>query len=227
MEYILVKKYGFTLAEVLITLTIVGVIAAIMIPDVIYKSQVNKNITLLKKTYASLQQVTNRVIAENGETPGWGMVDNSIDSITSTYLMYKPFFKVMRQCANSQGCWAYPTRHLNGQTYWAAHQTSWYQYAFTTMDGVNILMDIYPASSIHSDFGVDTNMDGVVFWVDMNAEHLPNTIGVDIFAFVVTKKGLIPAGQDRVSDCSENGRGWTCTAKIIQDSWKITYKIPK
>ena len=78
------KKYnfGFTLAEVLITLVIIGVIAAITVPTLINKTQNQEYVSKLKKAYSTFTQATNQIIAEEG-TPnaskgGWA---NSPESI--------------------------------------------------------------------------------------------------------------------------------------------------
>lgn len=47
------RKRGFTLAEVLITLGIIGVVAAITIPALISNYQISVNKTKLKKLYQS------------------------------------------------------------------------------------------------------------------------------------------------------------------------------
>lgn len=218
---------GFTLAEVLITIGIIGVVAAMTMPSLNQKISDQKNMSSLKKTYSVLQQATNLVIADNEGPEYWGMVDNNNEVVTQIYKYYKPHFNMMRECQNSEGCWAYPTKYLNGSVYWAAHNTSWCQFAFTLPDGVNILMDIYPASQIKADFGMGNTVDYdcLVFWVDVNADRLPNQIGRDIFAFIVTHKGLQPAGLGITGDgdCRSGGNGWTCTAKIIQDGWTIKY----
>ena len=52
---------GFTLAEVLITLVIVGIIAAMTIPTLINKTNNQEYVSRLKKTYSTMAQATNRL----------------------------------------------------------------------------------------------------------------------------------------------------------------------
>ena len=47
--------------------------------------------------------------------------------------------------------------------------------------------------------------------------------GRDIFAFIVTHRGLLPAGMDDTSDCEIDDFGWTCVSRIIEDGWTIKY----
>lgn len=216
-------KKAFTLAEVLITLTIIGVVASLTLPDIKQGVDAKTNMAMLQKTYSTLQQATNMAISEHENPVYWGMVDNSTESITKVYNYYKPYFKMMRECPNKPGCWAYPMRGLNKTIIWSAHNTGWYQYAFTFTDGVSVLIDIYPASSIRSQFGINVNYDAAVFFVDVNSEKNPNQLGKDIFCFVVTERGMVPAGMTDTNDCKTNSTGYKCTSKIIQSGWSIKY----
>ena len=62
-------KRAFTLAEVLITLTIIGVVAAITIPSVIANAHQQEFKTGLKKAVAALDQAVQLNIAIENETP--------------------------------------------------------------------------------------------------------------------------------------------------------------
>ena len=63
------KKYGFTLAEVLITLAIIGIVAALTIPSVISNYQQQEFKTGLKKAVSVLNEAIQTNIAQEGETP--------------------------------------------------------------------------------------------------------------------------------------------------------------
>jgi len=66
------KKAAFTLAEVLITIGVIGIVAAITIPNLITKYQEKVTITKLQQTYSILSQGFRRMIAENGTVDTWG-----------------------------------------------------------------------------------------------------------------------------------------------------------
>lgn len=55
---------GFTLAEVLITLGIIGIVAALIIPAFIYKYRMKVFATQFKKQYSVLQNTINYIVAE-------------------------------------------------------------------------------------------------------------------------------------------------------------------
>ena len=65
------NKTAFTLAEVLITLGIIGVVAAMTLPTVINNYQKKETISKLKKFYAILGNTTSMAMAEYGDTVNW------------------------------------------------------------------------------------------------------------------------------------------------------------
>ncbi len=65
----MVKKVAFTLAEVLITLAIIGVVAALSIPSVISNSQQQEFKTGLRKAVSVLNSAITMNMALDGETP--------------------------------------------------------------------------------------------------------------------------------------------------------------
>ena len=65
------NKQAFTLAEVLITLGIIGVVAALTMPMLIDSYNKSLTETRLKKFYSTINQAYNRVIAERGDYEAW------------------------------------------------------------------------------------------------------------------------------------------------------------
>ena len=66
-------RFGFTLAEVLITLGIIGVVAAMTIPTLITNYQKRETVTRLKSAYAQLQQAIKLSESDNDELGGWDL----------------------------------------------------------------------------------------------------------------------------------------------------------
>ena len=91
-------KNGFTLAEVLITLVIIGVIAAMTIPAVINKTQKQEYVSRLKKTYSVFAQATNKIIAEEGTPSNWATSPENV------YNIYKKYLVVAKDCNTESGC---------------------------------------------------------------------------------------------------------------------------
>ena len=65
------KKSAFTLAEVLITLGIIGVVAAMTLPALIQKQQTKETSARLKKFYSTIQQAIMLSETENGSVKYW------------------------------------------------------------------------------------------------------------------------------------------------------------
>lgn len=72
------KKAAFTLAEVLITLGIVGVVAALTMPTLIQNHRNNVVETKLKNFYSTFNQAIQMSIAENGDLNSWFIGDLSV-----------------------------------------------------------------------------------------------------------------------------------------------------
>ena len=80
------KKKGFTLSEVLVTITIIGIIAAIAIPTLMNKYRTAEVESRLKKAYSTLSQAANNARAVGYDwgiwadsmtsNPNWGTLDD-------------------------------------------------------------------------------------------------------------------------------------------------------
>lgn len=67
------KVPAFTLAEVLITLGIIGVVAAITLPSLIQNYREKQRITQLKKAYSVMQNAFLMAKEDYGEVTDWGL----------------------------------------------------------------------------------------------------------------------------------------------------------
>ena len=65
------RKFAFTLAKVLITLGIIGVVAAMTIPSLMTKFSKKRTETQLLKFYSMMNQTLRMSVAENGDPDGW------------------------------------------------------------------------------------------------------------------------------------------------------------
>ena len=75
------KKAGFTLAEVLITLGVIGVVAAITIPGLMSAYQKHVVETRLKQSYSLLSQVVKLATVDYDDPSGWDTNLNTEDFI--------------------------------------------------------------------------------------------------------------------------------------------------
>lgn len=100
------SKFAFTLAEVLVTLFIIGVVSALTIPSLIANYEQQANYTRLKKYQNILSNVYQLVVRENGTIDTWNLVDNNHNGtveIVADYFL--PHLKSQKNCINAEGCW--------------------------------------------------------------------------------------------------------------------------
>ena len=93
------NKKGFTLAEVLITLGIIGIVAAMTIPTLIAKHQKEVVATSLRKAYAELNLALQMAISDYGDVSTWDYSKASEISLWAEKYI-KPYFKIL----NAQNC---------------------------------------------------------------------------------------------------------------------------
>lgn len=103
------KFRGFTLAEVLITLGVIGVVAAMTIPGMITNYQKKQTAIEVKKAYTELNQILKMAIADHGDPSGWDYYsENELPQWVQTY--FEPYVKVTgaKACASNEECLGLP-----------------------------------------------------------------------------------------------------------------------
>ena len=105
--YSLKKKVAFTLAEVLITLGIIGVVASLVLPQKIENYQKRQVEVKLEKFYSTFNQALQRSIQDHGDMSGWttaGFYDWENSKIFwEEYL--EPYFSYVGTKENSWAVW--------------------------------------------------------------------------------------------------------------------------
>lgn len=215
------EKSAFSLPDLLVALAVVGTIAALLISNIVSSIDETKNMVALRKLQSSLAQVTQLVINDNMSPLSWDLKDYDYESAAKAYSYYRPYFKVLRECANQTGCWKYPTKYLSGNIY--LRDVEPYQYMFTLTDGMNVLVNVFSEEIVEEQFGVRVDGPSVVFIVDLNGDRRPNQIGTDIFSFVLRGETIVPAGHDSTYNCNTAALGLACTARVMRDDYKISY----
>ena len=76
-------RFGFTLAEVLITLGIIGIVAAMTMPSLIQNHQKRVTAERLKKMYTTLRTAIDLAELDNGERENWSFATD--DEATNFY----------------------------------------------------------------------------------------------------------------------------------------------
>ncbi len=226
------------MAETLITLAIIGIVAALTIPSVVRNYQKQQTVTKLKKVYSALSNTTNLAIADNGPIAGWEVKNNdeggigqgSID-FANRYLI--PYLKVSKNCKNDSG---------SGCIFWdtslnttLVHSLSPDWARFFLNDGTFIAINTT----------INETYTRAMIAVDLNGQKKPNRNGKDIFYFnyytnnnfrpqlngKFTPDALPEADREALLNygsycCNKEKTGHWCAALIMKDSWQISDDYP-
>lgn len=236
---------GFTLAEVLITLGIIGVIASLTIPTIIQKYQQKVTIERLKSTYSIIMQAMESAKEEYGyDTTSWVGNENNNESSTILYSLYfKPFLQTDK-AKHGAICKSYKCaavyKNLKGLN---MYDHDW-GYSFYLKNGAFI--HILP-------FSCGMHMYSAAIYIDVNGpEHGPNILGKDTFDFVLeigymaqfqlggkNRPFVAPydwySREDLLKMCSKEADGKGCAAiglksacatLIMKDGWQIAPDYP-
>ncbi len=230
------NKKGFTLAEVLITFGIIGVVAAITMPMLITHYQKQATVNQLKKAYSEFSQAVKMAEIDHGlmETWDFKVFNTALERNTyfgKNYLL--PYLKVVETCIpSSSKCWADEIRNVSGNIVTSG-----------IVNSVNTRVSFITASGYSGFYWLNAAGEGMWYWVDLNGPKKgPNRLGRDIFAFVAhwreVKPKILPAGtnlirEDLKKNCIDKGEnyysyadGSYCAGFIMLDSWKIAPDYP-
>ena len=205
------RKSAFTLAEVLITLGIIGVVAAMTLPSLQQKLDERSNITMLKKFYAEFMNATNLLVVDYGTPSGWGLRDN--DSASSDYVigLYKERMNMAKVCGEGDtSCFAFPIKKYNGTTKITESEYSgWALKSFVLNNGVTCFFDV-------------NNGNFSVFF-DVNGKKPPGKLGVDVFAWAVNGNGKIVRYTDSSINNGNDEPDYNYAFEIMENSWTKKY----
>lgn len=211
---------AFTMAEVLVTLVIIGVIAAMTIPTLNMNTKNNEHVAGCLKAYSVLSQAVNRMKVDLGPV-GFGTKWNSPEEFWKAFSAQLNTAKI---CAKEEkGCnFEGIPKQLKGD----AHTNSYdgYAYNLITTDGMTYNFSATDCSGKGLSTERANNCMGR-FVVDVNGFKGPNRFGYDMFFFCLVKgEGIVPAGIDNNSaDCKKDNSGVTCAAKVVNEK-KIDIK---
>lgn len=135
-------KFGFTLAEVLITLGIIGVVAVLTLPALIQRNRVTTVETRLKKFYSSINQAIQMAEVKYGDKENWAPKDT--DEFWNVYI--KPYLK-----------------YTDVENVTVADSLGAKQYLVKLPDGSGFVMDIYFAVRANGEISQQTHGGHFIF----------------------------------------------------------------
>ena len=186
------KKFGFTLAEVLITLGVIGIVAAMTLPAIVQNHKRKEATARLKKFYSTMSQAVMLAEGEHGSRAyEWPDISKQYSDgeeqqeNDTTYAYWNKYFaKYFKSVKVEKGVYDEVTQ-------------------------VNELTAVYLADgskfTIHSGKCIDINFD-------VNGDRKPNEFGRDQFKFVIATPLTFTGDEgSRVWELHQNrsfGVGW-------------------
>lgn len=204
------KNKAFTLAETLVVMGIIGVVAALTIPNLSSSTANKENVARVQKAYSTINEAFERVQAEYGNIQRWPIRDfgwhgnNDTDFFANRMSEY---LKVSKNCARNanQGCMASSVKYLNGTSttsngYLAVTDADTSAYKMILADGTGLAIMV-ASGGIYMNVDIDGPRKG------------SGTLGKDWFGFVYSPgngiKNLIPANTGNLTSSFATGRGLT------------------
>jgi type II secretory pathway pseudopilin PulG len=179
------KKAAFTLAETLIAIGIIGVVAALTIPTLMRKyekSVIEKN---LAKTYAEISNIVRQSEADNGSFEGWDFTLHA-DDFLDIYI--KPYIQLYTCKTRARGNYCFD-KNLGNWKYGPNETETPYTYlkpySYYTKDGRFFsIVRMYDSSH---------DIRYVWFFVDVNGRTGKSIMGQDVFVItLMSTKPSIP-----------------------------------
>lgn len=227
-----IKRKGFTLAELLFTLAVIGVVASLTIPDLVTSIQKQQYVSGYKTANQILSAATEQIIADNN--------GNLLNKYADSYTLMRAYatkMNIAKTCLSgvwgaSQQCWA-------EDSVWNLTNTNLFNH-FTS--GAAIILSNGMALYTENNFWDSAcstyngwNVPGLCgeLFVDINGNSKrPNILGLDVFAFYIyAQAGLSPEinnnlptyfctthhGDESLGDDTYNDRsnGISCGARIM------------
>lgn len=217
------KNFGFTLAEVLITLGIIGVVAALTMPTIIANHQKISLTNSLKANVSILSQAVNKYMYDEGiddlsMSKLYGTDDEAKAELKNLLTKY---LKVVNDCGNryyvegGKSCFARYYKTLLTKTQKDYVTGGW---------SCSVIVNLANGAAICADVDKgDANEDALAIEMDVNGQKGPNQYGRDYFGFKINNKGVVYdyawKEDQNLSDNSWSG----ALGKIIEDGWQMKY----
>ena len=220
-------KKGFTLSELLMALTIVGVIATLTVPVLMNNVHNKMFANQVKNMAATIEQLAqDELIAKRTRDL------SDTDFGDPEKLLSDDHFSIAKSCTSDESltkCWKTNATGKDKVTYKNLKRSGnpvVYDGKKTIILKNGVMLLYFPESGTNNKCGV--------FEIDVNGNDKPNMAGRDLFAFYIDTKGHIFSLsslqnltlQEATSKCKDAGdvfTVWHCYAALADNGWKMDY----
>ena len=218
---LLTHKCAFTLAEVLITLGIIGIVAALTIPSLITNYKANKLRAQFLKSYSTVQQVFKQMEADGVSLNAADYTDHA-----SYYKTFANYLAGVTDCG-VYGVSCFSVELRNNYNNMNEEKNSVSPLSYYLDDGILLLQD--GSLYMFENCPLCTDNPPVMVSVDLNGfKNPPNRFGYDVFTFQLVDENLKTMGDrntmytDMDKYCSLNSKekynGIACAQKARSES---------
>ena len=202
------KCIAFTLAEVLITLGIIGVVAALTLPTLIANYKEKELIVKTKKSYSDIQNAIQLAQQENGDIGDNTALFNFSDGYSKALENFSKYFKGAKFCKNREQCkdfyydisYAVPTYGSSGAI--KKYNTGWSKIVLSSGAVLNFAELIPNCDYVRLETYYDKDGNPTqrynhvkycaIIHFDVNGSKAPNLFGKDVFSARIYKDKIVP-----------------------------------
>ena len=215
-------KKGFTLAEVLVTLAIIGVVSALTVPGLMNSYQKQTYVTQLHKFYNEMTQALTQYKTDKNAL---NLKEAGFTSQANVNTFVETYFKVINSCDQWNPCFEDIStyKYLSGGSIGNRANPK----SYTLASGASIRPYYY--------------VEGeklINLFVDINGPKGPNILGRDLFFMGIYSNGMIDDFYNSATNaplsttmretvyagnCQSGGNVYGCFGKILNDNWQMTY----
>ena len=211
-----IMKKAFTLAEVLVTLGIIGVVSAMTVPTLMQNHQRKTYVTQLHKIYNELSQA---LVRYQNDKNALNLTEAGLTSEVASQNFLKEYFNVVSECETlTTPCFASEYKTMTGSTITEAY-VEFNHKAYVLANGISI-RPLYSKAN-------DKILNIIV---DINGQKGPNILGRDFFLVNVYNNGMIDSWSNGVvsAPLTEEQREaagiiYKPFGQILNDNWEMTY----
>ena len=216
------SKIAFTLAEVLITLGIIGVVAAMTMPSLIQSYKEKATVTAVKQSYSIFAQALKMVTIDNPDLSA--LTDSKLSAKENSQIMFNEIskhIKKVKSCDVDKKCMG-NTYYLNLNN---EKVSNWDTYN-------NLVTGVLANGTSFWILNLPNNTVGQI-GIDINGDKRPNKLGVDFFWFTFGMDGNLYAGRGpynektpagEYNNCELGGSGLSIYNGYGCSEWIITHE---
>ena len=229
---------GFTLAEVLITLGIIGVVAALTIPTLIQNYKTRETVSRLKKTYSEVNEAIKLAVIENGPISHWGLTNSAYDTSEENkdkHIITDETVKSLDLFLDNILKYLKVTERRTYAEYGQLNDYGIDSYTILA-DGIIIDGVHFQSANCRAKYGKIENICGdIYFKMYKTTPTADSSNGVERFVFWITDTGLVPRGHRLAEDstdafeknCIKGNYKYSCTGWVIENGNMDYLKCPE